>query len=161
MELHIREFTVQDLPQMIPIWNKVVEDGVAFPQLDFLTEETAPSFFGSQTFTAVAEMDGAIAGLYILHPNNIGRCGHLANASYAVRSDLRGQHIGEALVCGSLEKAAELGFHVLQFNAVVKSNAGAIHLYKKLGFIELGTVPGGFLLKDGTYEDIILFYHTL
>ena len=27
-----------------------------------------------------------IVGLYILHPNNIGRCGHICNASYAVKS---------------------------------------------------------------------------
>ena len=26
------------------------------------------------------------------------RCGHICNASYAVRADLRGHHIGETLV---------------------------------------------------------------
>ena len=51
---------------------------------------------------------------YILHPNNIGRCGHIANASYAVSSKSRGLHIG---------------------------------------FRQLGTIPGGFLMKDGHYED--------
>ena len=49
----------------------------------------------------------------------------------------------------------------MQFNAVVKSNLGAIHLYEKLGFVRIGEVPGGFLMKDGHYEDIVLFYHTL
>lgn len=48
-----------------------------------------------------------------------------------------------------------------QFNAVVKSNTGAIHLYEKLGFVRLGEVPGGFMCKDGSYEDIVLFYHIL
>lgn len=28
------------------------------------------------------------------HPNNVGRCGHICNASYAVSSDARGRHIG-------------------------------------------------------------------
>ena len=60
-----------------------------------------------------------------------------------------------------METAAALGFRLMQFNAVVKSNLGAIHLYEKLGFMRIGEVPGGFLMKDGHYEDIILFYHTL
>ena len=52
----------------------------------------------------------------------------------------------------------ELGFRILQFNAVVASNTAAIRLYKKLGFDVIGTVKGGFLMKDGSYEDIVLFY---
>ena len=63
-----------------------------------------------------------------------------------------------------LAAGRELGFRILQFNAVVKTNYGAIHLYEKLGFVPLGTIPGGFRQKDDPgdrYEDIILFYHTL
>ena len=48
-------------------------------------------------------------GLYILHPNNIGRCGHLSNASYAVKKGQRGLHIGEKLVRHSLQKGRGLG----------------------------------------------------
>ena len=53
------------------------------------------------------------------------------------------------------------GFSVLQYTAVVKSNTGALALYKKLGFTQLGVIPGGFLNKDGEYEDIIPHYHVL
>ena len=74
---------------------------------------------------------------------------------------MRGNHIGEALVTHCLKKAKELGFRILQFNAVVSSNAPALALYKKLGFVPLGVIPGGFLMKDGTYEDIIPHYHIL
>ena len=68
---------------------------------------------------------------------------------------------GEALVRHSLITAAELGFRLMQFNAVVRENRGAIHLYEKLGFARIGEVPGGFLMKDGHYADIVLFYHAL
>ena len=74
---------------------------------------------------------------------------------------LRGQHIGEALVRHCMEKAKELGFRVLQFNAVVRTNEAALRLYARLGFVQLGVIPGGFLKKDGTYEDIIPHYHLL
>ena len=99
--------------------------------------------------------------MYILHPNNVGRCGHICNASYAVRRDVRGCHIGEKLVTHCLETAKTLGFKILQFNAVVRSNTYALRLYKKLGFVQLGIIPGGFRMKDGSYEDIIPHYYVL
>ena len=161
MDIAIREFSADDIPEMADIWNSIVEDGIAFPQEETLGPSEALSFFSSQTYSAVAAADGLIAGLYILHPNNVGRCGHLANASYAVSRDARGRHIGEALVRDSLSEGRRLGFRVLQFNAVVKSNEAARALYRKLGFVELGTVPGGFRRKDGSGEDLLLLYHLL
>lgn len=142
------------------IWNEVVRDGIAFPQVEELTEREANDFFLSQSYTGIAEDDetGEVVGLYILHPNNVGRCGHICNTSYAVRSDKRGLHIGEQLVKDSLATGARLGFTLLQFNAVVASNIHALHLYERLGFTQLGRIPRGFRMKDGHYEDIILHY---
>ena len=159
----VRKYEEKDLPAMIRIWNEVVEDGVAFPQEECLDEKTGAEFFAAQTYTAVAENmeNGQVLGLYILHPNNVGRCGHICNASYAVKSSARNLHIGEKLVSDCLVQGKENGFKILQFNAVVKSNLSARHLYKKLGFVELGTIPNGFSLKSGDYEDIVIYYHTL
>ena len=159
--MQIRAYTRADLAQMIPIWNEIVEEGIAFPQEDCLDRESGSAFFASQSYTGVADTDGKIVGLYILHPNNVGRCGHICNASYAVSSSVRGQHIGEKLVLDCLKKAKELGFRVLQFNAVVESNIHARHLYERLGFVQLGTIPGGFRMKDGHYENICPYYRTL
>ena len=46
----------------------------------------------------------------------------------------------------------------MQFNAVIESNTHARHLYERLGFIQFGTVPAGFRLKDGKYENICQYY---
>lgn len=157
----VREYSEQDLAEIIRIWNEVVEEGIAFPQEDALDMESGAEFFASQSYTGVAEEDGKLYGLYILHPNNIGRCGHICNASYAVSSDARGKHIGEKLVKDSLKIAKELGFGVMMFNAVVESNIHARHLYERLGFMQLGTIPKGFRMKDGHYENICPYYHEL
>lgn len=126
MNIGVRKFEKKDIESMISIWNEVVEEGVAYPQLDLLDVSTGTDFFCGQTYCGVAEdsASGEILGLYILHPNNVGRC----------------------------------GFRILQFNAVVRTNRAARHLYEKLGFKPLGVIPGGFLMKDGHYEDICPYY---
>ena len=163
MNIKVREFNESDIQAANEIWNEVVEDGVAFPQEECLTEKSGLEFFKSQSYTGIAydEETDDIVGLYILHPNNIGRCGHICNASYAVSKDSRGLHIGEKLVKDCLIEAENHGFRILQFNAVVATNIHARHLYERLGFKQLGVIPGGFLMKDGHFEDICPYYREL
>jgi len=163
MGIVIRKYGEKDLCAMIEIWNEIVEEGNAFPQEEFLTLESGTIFFAEQTYTGVAVDNETekIYGLYILHPNNIGRCGHICNASYAVSSHSRGLHIGEKLVLDCIKQGRKHGFSVLQFNAVVATNTHARHLYERLGFTQLGTIPNGFRMKDGYYEDICPYYRAI
>lgn len=156
--MNIREFRESDLEEMIMIWNDIVEEGIAFPQEDILNLQSGNDFFSSQTYTGVATINERIVGLYILHPNNVGRCSHIANASYAVSPDMRGKHIGEKLVLDSIEVARKKGFLILQYNAVVETNHAARHLYEKLGFKQLGTIPKGFKVNDNHFENICPYY---
>lgn len=163
MNIQVRAYRKEDIKAAIAIWNEVVEDGQAFPQKELLNEQSGNEFFMSQSYTGIAyDMEnGEVVGLYILHPNNVGRCGHICNASYAVKSEKRGLHIGELLVKDCLDKAKALGFRILQFNAVVCSNTAALNLYKRLGFTQLGVIPQGFLNRNNEYEDIIPHYYML
>ena len=137
-DIVVRAYGEADLPAMAAIWNEVVEQGIAFPQEERLSVEEARAFFSSQSRSAVAvrQSDGAVLGLYILHPNNVG----------------------EKLVRDCIRTAPDFGFRVLQFNAVVRTNTAARRLYEKLGFTQLGVIPGGFRMKDGHYEDICPYY---
>lgn len=159
--MEIRRYEIADFPAMIRIWNEVVDEGNAFPQEEFLTEQTGAEFFARQSYSGVAVDESGVCGLYILHPNNVGRCGHICNASYAVSREKRGLHIGEKLVLDCLSQAKRLGFGVLQFNAVVATNIHARHLYERLGFTQLGTIPKGFRLESGEYEDICPYFKLL
>ena len=163
MSIVVRAYRNEDILQMNLVWNEVVEDGIAFPQTEILDRAGGEKFFSSQSYCGVAEdtESGEIVGLYILHPNNVGRCGHISNASYAVSSSSREKGIGEMLVKDCLVQAKNCGFKILQFNAVVKTNTAARRLYEKLGFVQLGTIPQGFLMKDGNYEDICPYYHMI
>ena len=81
MAYEVVPYTEADLDGMIAVWNEVVEEGMAFPQMETLDHKTGVEFFGKQDFVGVAKVDGEVAGLYILHLNNVGRCGHHASAS--------------------------------------------------------------------------------
>lgn len=157
----VREYTHADIPAMTKIWNEVVMAGEAFPQDEPLNYENGADFFKSQSRCGVYEEHGRILGLYILHPNNVGRCGHICNASYAVTGAARGKGIGRILVLDSLAQAAGLGFGIMQFNAVVFDNHAARKLYPELGFRELGVIHKGFRAKNGAMKDICLYWRPL
>ena len=158
MELTFRSYLAEDLEQMRAMWNEILEDGNAFPGDELLTQETFPEMLRQQTAVNCMLLDQKLVGFYILHPNNIGRCGHVANASYALDKSVRGMHLGRHLVSHCLDAAKKEGFRGLQFNAVVASNLPALHIYQELGFQTVGTIPGGYRLKDGTYSDMFILY---
>jgi len=159
--MEIRPYTEEDLPSMIRIWNQVIEAASSFPQEEYLNEETGKAWFSSQTYCGVAVENGTVIGLYTIRPNNVGRCSHAANAFYAVDKERRGRHIGTQIVEDSLVKAKELGFMFMQFNSVLECNIHARHVYERLGFVQVGTIPNGYRMNDGSYVNICLYYHKL
>ncbi len=49
----------------------------------------------------------------------------------------------------------------MQFNAVVETNAAAVHLYRSLGFEVLGTLPEGFRHPEHGYVGLHIMYRKL
>ena len=66
--IEIRKFEPDDTDAAVKIWNEVVDDGVAFPQLDDLDHESGLAFFEEQTYTGIAvDSDtNEIVGLQIM-----------------------------------------------------------------------------------------------
>ncbi len=114
----LRPITREDLHDAAVIWNSIVAEGRSFHGGGILSDEEAWAMFEAQTATVCAVDGDKVVGVYILHPNNIGRCGHIANASYAARADKRGCGVGWALVMDCIAQARAHGFRGLQFNAV-------------------------------------------
>ena len=157
--MHIIKYDIKYIKEVLKIWNETIEEGIYFPQIETLSnEEEAHKYFSSQDYTGIAIDNDKVFGVYILHPNNIGRCRHISNASYAVNKESRGKGIGEALVRDSMKQSKKLGYKILQFNAVVISNTNAHKLYKKIGFNKIGIVKKGYINKNNEYEDIVLYY---
>jgi GNAT superfamily N-acetyltransferase len=92
----------------------------------------------------VAVSDGVIVGSAKMGPNRPGRGSHVATASFLVDPVCQGKGVGRALGEYVLDWCRSAGFASIQFNAVVESNAAAVHLWQLLGFQITGTVPESF-----------------
>ncbi|MFL6590431.1 MAG: GNAT family N-acetyltransferase [Chthoniobacterales bacterium] len=107
-------------------------------------EEAMAYWFARGTRTYVAEQDGKIIGSYILRPNRPGLGNHVANAGFMVDPDARGSGAGHTMGNHALEEARSLSYRAMQFNFVISTNESAVHLWQKLGFKIVGTLPGAF-----------------
>lgn len=158
MNISFRAYKKDDIGLLKDIWNVILVDGVAFPGENLYEEKDFENMLEEQSAVTCILVDNKVVGYYILHPNNIGRCSHIANASYAISKEYRGKKLAEQLVQKSIEQARELGFRGMQLNAVVAENTAAIHTYQKARFEIVGTIPKGFRLKDGVYSDIHIMF---
>ena len=144
--MNIRPAIAEDWPRIYPFYAEIVEAGetYAFPLGQSIEE--ARSWWMEQPpgLTVVAVEGNEIVGSAKMGPNRPGRGSHVATASFMVDQAHRGRGVGRALGEYAVAWAREAGYAAMQFNAVVETNAAAVHLYEKLGFATLGVAPGAF-----------------
>jgi GNAT superfamily N-acetyltransferase len=109
----------------------------------------------------LAELDGALAGSYVLKPCQPGRGSHVANAGYMTLEAFRGRGVGRALGVHSIREARERGYLALQFNFVVSTNESALRLWTSLGFRAVGTSPAAFRRPNGDLVDAFVLHRRL
>jgi len=142
----IRAIDDADWPQVYEILRDIVAEGETYAYPDTLSRDEAHALWieGPPTETVVALVGGALLGTAKFGPNRPGRGAHVSTASFMVANAARGQGIGRALCEFAISRMKERGFAGMQFNAVVSTNSNAIELYRTLGFVTIGTIPGAF-----------------
>jgi RimJ/RimL family protein N-acetyltransferase len=143
--LVVRPDTPADADGLWAVLEPVIRAGETYAYPRDLSRDAALAAWhpaGGHTF--VAELDGRIAGTYLLKPNQGGPGSHVANCGYMVASWARGRGLGEALCRHSLDTARALGFRAMQFNSVVSTNRTAIAVWQRCGFAIVGNVPRAF-----------------
>ena len=157
--VEIREAVSADRQAVQSIAEEVVEDGTVFVFED--PAEVVEFWYQAGGRAFVALHDDKVLGSYVLKPNQPGRGAHVANAGYMVSQSARGLGIGTAMGEHSIHIAKESGFDGMQFNMVVATNTGAIHLWEKLGFEVVGRLPRVFRHPEHGPVDALVLYRSL
>jgi L-amino acid N-acyltransferase YncA len=141
----VRPARPDDFEAMWRIFHAVVAGGDTYVFDPATSREEAKAYFlGPNMVSCVAELDGAVVGMYKLIPNRRDLGSHVANASFMVDPAAHGKGVGRALGEHCLDEARRIGYKAMQFNFVVSTNTAGVALWKKLGFQIVGTLPKAF-----------------
>lgn len=144
--VQIREATAADWPNIYPFFAAIVAAGETYAYPDGLSaDEAEPIWMERPPGLTVVAVDGdTVLGSAKMGPNRPGRGAHIATGSFMVDPRYAGRGVGRALGRYLIDWARCGGYHGIQFNAVVETNAAAVHLWQALGFRILATVPEAF-----------------
>lgn len=161
--IELRSFEERDWPALWKLLEPVFRAGetYAFPT-DIDAAEARSRWVEAPTATWVAfDPAGDLVATYYIKPNQPGPGSHVCNCGYIVADHARGQGIAGTLCEHSQAEALRLGFRAMQYNLVVETNKGAIHLWEKHGFDIVGTLPGAFRHPAQGYVDAHIMFKTL
>jgi L-amino acid N-acyltransferase YncA len=161
--IEIRRASVADWPAVWPIWQAIVSAQETYLYDPFTPAERAQRIWfpdpPAETWVAI---DGdSIVGTYLLKPNAPEPGAHVANAGFMVAPATRGNGVGRLLAEHCLARARLCNYLAMQFNAVVATNTGAVHLWQSLGFAIVGTVPAAYRHRTAGLVDIHVMHRTL
>jgi GNAT superfamily N-acetyltransferase len=158
--MEIRPTHEDDWPGIYPIFSAIVADGRTYAYPEGLSSDQARALWMEPPpGRAVVAVDGdRVLGSAKMGPNRPGRGAHVATASFMVDPAAQGHGVGRALGEHVVAWAREAGYRAIQFNAVVETNTGAVHLWQSLGFHILTTVPGAFDHREHGYVGLHVMY---
>ncbi|MFN0057434.1 MAG: N-acetyltransferase family protein [Planctomycetota bacterium] len=145
-----------------------VESGAAVSFLAPLAIARAEDWWRTTTAAAHAgaiylvarDAEGAIVGAVQLHPAWAPNQPHRADiAKLLVHRRYRRTGLGTQLMQAIEDAALHAGFTLLTLDA--KRGGAAERLYRRLGWIAAGTIPGYAIDSDGTPHDTVVFYKQL
>ena len=144
--MEIREATPADWDAIYPFWAAIVAAGETYAYPEGLTSAQAAGLWMERPpgRTVVASDGDVVLGSAKMGPNRPGRGAHIATASFMVDPAAAGRGVGRSLGAHAVGWARAAGFRGMQFNAVVETNAAAVHLWQALGFEVMTTIPEAF-----------------
>jgi len=161
--MQIREYQQSDWDQLWRILEPIIRAGETYAYAPDITQEEAHRVWvelPQRTYVTIDSED-TIVGTYYIKPNQPGLGAHVCNCGYIVSEHVRGKGIASAMCKHSQQVAMVLGFRAMQYNLVISTNEGAIHLWKKHGFEVIGVLPKAFYSMSHGFVDAMVMYKQL
>lgn len=142
----IRNFTEDDLTEIIEIYNHAVDEKFATADTQYVTVESRRYWFAQHSPNRypiyIAEENNEIIGWCSLSPHRPGReaLRAVAEISYYIHNAHRRKGVANSLINYTIEKAKELGFKNL-ITILLDLNKPSIYILKKFGFEKWGHLP--------------------
>ena len=161
----IRHLKKTDVDGVWSTFNEVLEEGKYLPVFSPVKSE-----FEKKSWYENVKKDKEVCLIAenpkLKAPNNIvGQCEitnteweaatHVGILGIIIRKEYRDKKIGEILIDLSLRESKKLNNKDKMILACFKNNERALHLYRKMGFKEVGVREKQFYM-DGTYYDEVL-----
>lgn len=155
-----------DVEPLRRLYAAIVAEGTSYPHERPPDGEEFLDYWIRGKSTVVARLRegegaGELLGAFYLKPNWPGRARRVANAGFIVAPAWRNRGLGWLLGATMLQHAKDLGYRSVIFNLVFAENRPARHLWAKLGFADLGVIPGAVRNDDGTYQDAVIMFKSL
>lgn len=161
-DLIIRPATPADAAAILAIILPVIRAGETYALNPEMRAEDALAYWtGPDRETLVAEREGVVLGTYYLRANQAGGGAHVCNCGYMTAAAATGQGVASAMCADSIQRARAGGYRAMQFNFVVAANEGAIRLWQRHGFEEVGRIPDAFLHPRAGYVDALVMWRGL
>lgn len=160
----IRRATMEDLPELLDIYNYEVEHGVATFDEKPQTYEQRTAWFDAHQgkyVLIVKEVEGKVTGyasVSKLFPKPAYDIS--GEVSVYVAKEFQGQGIGKELLQALLKLTKEEGNFDSLFSLITGTNEASIHLHEKLGFEYAGMLKNSGV-KFGRHLDVAIYRFAL
>ena len=159
--LHIRRAEPTDWPAIWAMLEPVFRAGETYAVDRDITQHAAQVMWMDAPVESYVATDGDILGTFYIKTNHHGGGSHVCNCGYVVGVDAQGQGVAAQMCAASQTQARAQGYRAMQFNFVLTTNTGAIRLWERAGFAEVGRLPGVFLHPLEGYVDALVMHKSL
>ena len=107
----------------------------------------------------VCLVDGKVAGNCGIHWNTAIKTRHRASVAIALLKEYWNQGIGTEMLKRIIEQAKKMKISVIELE-VISDNVRGIHLYHKMGFVDIG-IYKKFFYVNGMFKDAVVMQKLL
>jgi len=155
-DILIRAAELEDMAAVTELMNqpRAIWGTLQLPFVSVETRRKRHAASGAAHTRLVAEIEGKVIGIAMLHPADNPRRGHAASIGMAVHDAYTGRGAGRALMAALIDQADRwLDIRRLELT-VFADNARAIALYERFGFEREGLMRA-YAFRDGAYADAV------